>query len=134
MINKIKELGDNLKLLQGHDRLQYLVDKAKEINPLPEELKIEKNRIHGCASNLWIVGGVTKENTMKYYVDGESHITKGTAKLIIDIVNDEKQSEVAKLNVEDFTVLGIKELLTIQRQNGLGHLLDRIIKIANELY
>ena len=71
---------------------------------------------------------------MKYYVDCESHITKGTAKLIIDIVNDEKQSEVAKLNVEDFTVLGIKELLTIQRQNGLGHLLDRIIKIANELY
>ena len=65
MINKIKELGDNLKLLQGHDRLQYLVDKAKEIEPLPEELKIEKNRIHGCASNLWIVGGVTKENTMK---------------------------------------------------------------------
>ena len=61
---------------------------------------------------------------------GESHITKGTAKLIIDIVNDEKQSEVAKLNVEDFTVLGIKELLTIQRQNGLGHLLNRIIKIA----
>ena len=134
MINKIKELGDNLKLLQGHDRLQYLVDKAKEIKPLPEELKIEKNRIHACASNLWIVGGVTKENTMKYYVDGESHFTKGTAKLIIDIVNDEKQSEVAKLNVEDFTVLGIKELLTIQRQNGLGHLLDRIIKIANELY
>ena len=85
-----------------------MVDKGKEIKPLPEELKIEKNRIHGCASNLWIVGGVTKENTMKYYVDGESHITKGTAKLIIDIVNDEKQSEVAKLNVEDFTVLGIK--------------------------
>ena len=134
MIDKIKQLGDNLKLLQGHDRLQYLVDKAKEVEPLPDEVKIEQNRIHGCASKLWIIGGVTKESTMKYYVDGESHITKGTAKLIIDIVNNEKQSEVAKLNVEDFTVLGIKELLTIQRQNGLGHLLNRIIKIANEVY
>ena len=45
MIDKIKQLGDNLKLLQGHDRLQYLVDKAKEVEPLPDEVKIEQNRI-----------------------------------------------------------------------------------------
>ena len=49
-----------------------------------------------------------------------------------DIFRQEAQRR--KLSVEDFTVLGIKELLTIQRQNGLGHLLNRIIKIANEVY
>ena len=30
IIDKITEMGDNLKLLEGHDRLQYLVDKANE--------------------------------------------------------------------------------------------------------
>ncbi len=124
-------MGDNLKMLEGTDRLQYLVDKAKEVTPLPDAAKIEQNRIHGCASKLWIIGGADSQNKMRYQVDGDAFITKGTAKVVTDIVNGESQKEVANLTVEDFTELGIKELLTMQRQNGLGQLISRIIRIAN---
>jgi sulfur transfer protein SufE len=50
---------------------------------------------------------------------------------VTDIVNGSHKSEVANLTVENFTALGIKELLTLQRQNGLGELINRIIRIAN---
>lgn len=130
IIDKIKETGDNLKLLEGHDRLHYLIDKAKELEPLPEVVKTEENRIRGCASKLWLIGGVRDDSTMIYQVDGDAHISKGTAKIVTDIVNGEQRSAVANLSVEDFTPLGIKELLTVQRQNGLGELIDRIIRIA----
>ena len=131
IIDKIQEMGDNLKLLEGHDRIHYLVDKAKDIDPLPESAKTDENRIRGCASKLWIIGGTREDNTMNYQVDGDAHISKGTAKIVTDIVNGEQKSEVAKLTVESFTPLGIKELLTMQRQNGLGELINRIIRIAN---
>ncbi len=130
IIDKIKEMGENLKMLQGHDRLQYLVDKAKEVEPLPDAAKTEDNRIHGCASKLWIIGGADKDNKMQYRVDGDAFITKGTAKVVTDIVNGEHKSAVANLTVENFATLGIKELLTMQRQNGLGELIQRIIRIA----
>ena len=107
IIDKIQEMGDNLKLLEGHDRIHYLVDKAKDIDPLPE-------------------------SAMNYQVDGDAHISKGTAKIVTDIVNGEPKNEVANLTVESFTPLGIKELLTMQRQNGLGELINRIIRIAND--
>ena len=68
---------------------------------------------------------------MQYRVDGDAFITKGTAKVVTDLVNGEHKSEVANLTVENFTALGIKELLTLQRQNGLGELIHRIIRIAN---
>ena len=68
IIEKIKETGDSLKMLEGHDRLQYLVDKAKEVEPLPQLVKTESNRIHGCASKLWIIGGLQTDNTMIYRV------------------------------------------------------------------
>ena len=129
--DKITEMGDNLKLLEGHDRLHYLIDKAKDIDPLPESAKTDENRIRGCASKLWVIGGTREDNTMNYQVDGDAHISKGTAKIVTDIVNGEQKSEVAKLTVESFTPLGIKELLTMQRQNGLGELINRIIRIAN---
>tara|TARA_Y100001937_G_C6935032_1_gene247726 strand:- start:256 stop:615 length:360 start_codon:yes stop_codon:yes gene_type:complete len=118
-------------MLQGQDRLQYLVDKAREVKPLPEEVKTEENRIHGCASKLWIVGGADADEKMQYRVDGDAFITKGTAKVVTDIVNGADKSEVAELTVENFSALGIKELLTVQRQNGLGQLIDRIIRIAH---
>ena len=130
IIEKITEMGENLKLLEGHDRLQYLVDKANEVEPLPDAAKTEDNRIHGCASKLWIIGGADAEQNMRYQVDGDAHITKGTAKLVTDIVNGEHRSAVANLTVESFEPLGIKELLTMQRQNGLGELITRIIRIA----
>lgn len=131
ILDKIKDMGDNLKMLEGHDRLHYLIDKAKQIEPLPDLAKTEDNRIRGCASKLWLIGGAREDGTMMYQVDGDAHISKGTAKVVTDIVNGEQRNEVANLTVESFTPLGIKELLTMQRQNGLGELIDRIIRIAN---
>ena len=132
IIDKIQEMGDNLKLLEGHDRLHYLIDKAKDIDPLPESAKTDENRIRGCASKLWVIGGTREDGTMNYQVDGDAHISKGTAKIVTDLVNGEPKNEVAKLTVESFTPLGIKDLLTMQRQNGLGELINRIIRIAND--
>jgi len=131
ILDKIKDMGNDLKMLEGHDRLHYLIDKAKHVEPLPESAKNEENRIRGCASKLWLIGGAREDGTMMYQVDGDAHISKGTAKVVTDIVNGEQRNEVANLTVESFTPLGIKELLTMQRQNGLGELIDRIIRIAN---
>ena len=131
IIDRIREADADLRMLEGHDRLQYLVDKAREVEPLPQEAKTEQNRIHGCASKLWIIGGADNDNLMRYRADGDAFITKGTAKVVTDIVNGCHKSEVAHLTVDDFEQLGIKELLTMQRQNGLGQLINRIIGIAN---
>ena len=132
MIEKIIARGEELKTLQGHDRLQYLVDLAKEVQPLSDKEKVDENKITGCASNLWVVGEKDKDNTMTYKHDGDAFITKGTAKVILDIVNGEKADDVNKLTLEDFYHLGIRELLTMQRQVGFASLIERIIKIASK--
>lgn len=128
---KIVQKGDDLKMLQGHDRLAYLIDIARDVPSLPDEVKTEENRIRGCASNLWLIGETKEDNTMIYKIDADAFITKGTAKLVTDLVNNYPKNEVANLTIEDFLPLGIKELLTIQRQNGLGSLIQRIVEIAN---
>ena len=132
MIEKIIARGEELKTLQGHDRLQYLVDLAKEVKPLSDKDKIDDNKIRGCASNLWVIGEKNKDNTMTYNHDGDAFITKGTAKVILDIVNGEKADEISKLTLEDFKHLGIRELLTMQRQVGFGSLIETVIKLAND--
>lgn len=132
MIEKIIARGEELKTLEGQDRLQYLVDLAREVPPLSDKEKVDENKIRGCASNLWVVGEKNKDNIMSYKHDGDAFITKGTAKIILDIVNGEKADEVSKLTLEDFKHLGIRELLTMQRQVGFASLIERVIRIADE--
>jgi cysteine desulfuration protein SufE len=128
--DKIKTRGKDLSVLEGMDRIQYLVDLAKEVKPLADEHKTEENKIRGCASNLWVVGEVNRYNKMYYEYDADSWITKGTARLVIECVQQQPKDEIAKLTREDFNALGIKELLTVQRQNGLGNLIARIVGLA----
>jgi cysteine desulfuration protein SufE len=130
ILDKIKNRGEDMSILQGHDRLQYIIDEAKKVEPLPEEYKIEENKIRGCISNLWVTGKVLENGTMQYKHDADSHMTKGTAKVILDIVNGEHRSEVANLTLENFMPLGIRELLTMQRQVGFASLIERVIKVA----
>ena len=122
--------GDEISILDNENKLQYLIDLAKDVDVLDQKFKIDDNKIFGCASNLWVVAEKS-DGKIFYKHDADAFITKGTAKLVIDILNGEKISEVSNLNKDDFKSLGIMELLTAQRQNGLGNLLDRLIKLAN---
>ena len=120
-----------MSILEGMERLQYIIDEAKKVQPLADVHKTEENKIRGCISNLWVTGNIKEDGTMQYQHDADSHMTKGTAKVIIDIVNGEKQSEVAKLTLDSFKPLGIRELLTMQRQVGFASLIERVVRIAN---
>ena len=126
ILDKIKEMAT----LEGHDRLHYLIDIAKNVTPLSDSEKVNENKIRGCASNLWVVGHTNKDDIMSYKHDADSWITKGTAKVLVDLLNGEHRSAVAQLTLENFEGLGIKNLLTMQRQIGFGSLVERMIDIA----
>ena len=128
--DKIKMTGQEISILDNENKLQYLIDLAKDVDVLDQKFKTDDNKIFGCASNLWVVAEKS-DGKIFYKHDADAFITKGTAKLVIDILNGEKITEVSNLNKDDFKSLGIMELLTAQRQNGLGNLLDRLIKLAN---
>ena len=132
IIDKIKNRGEEMSVLEGMDRLQYIIDEARKVEPLADEHKTDENKIRGCISNLWITSKILEDGTMKYYHDADSHMTKGTAKVILDIVDGEHKDEVSKLTLDSFMPLGIRELLTMQRQVGFAGLIEKVIRIAHD--
>ena len=126
----IKNKGEEISVLAPNDKLEYLIDLAKDCDNLEDKYKIDKNKIFGCASNLWVVGEKKSNGTIEYIFDADAFITKGTTKLVVDLLNNQLISDVANLTKDDFKPLGIMELLTAQRQNGLGNLINRLIDLA----
>ena len=130
ILDKIKARGEEMAPLEGHDRLQYLIDIAREVPPLDDKDKVDENKIRGCASNLWVVCKVNEDGTMSYKHDADAWITKGTSKILVDLLDGEDRSAIADLTLESFEGLGIRNLLTMQRQVGFGSLVERMIGVA----
>jgi cysteine desulfuration protein SufE len=127
---KINDYREILSMLEGHDKLQYIVDISKQVEPLDNKYKLDSFKIRGCASSLWVIP-MYKDDVLNFMHDADSAITKGYAKIVLDIFNGQNCKDIvsAKEIIKD---LGIIELLTMQRQNGLGSLLDTIQNYAEK--
>jgi cysteine desulfuration protein SufE len=127
---KITQWANNLKSLSGTDRLEYIIELGRKLTPLESNLKIESFRIHGCASNLWLVPRF-QADTLILSADADAFITRGTAYMVLDCLSGERCGTLVKIKREHFAPLGMAELLSVQRQNGLGLLITKIQQYAD---
>ena len=124
-MSKIKDYADEFSFLDGEERLMHLIDLAKRPTNLPKELRTEDRKVNGCMSQIWIDVGLQNELVNVYY-DSDAMITKGITSVVADCFSGIPVEEAKALTKEDFEELGIKELLSAQRRNGLGSLIDTI--------
>tara|TARA_B100000902_G_scaffold70157_1_gene75930 strand:- start:646 stop:1041 length:396 start_codon:yes stop_codon:yes gene_type:complete len=130
---KLNEWADNLSLIEeGHDKLAYLVDLAKKATTLPKELRTDDRLIGGCISKIWVDVGVVDDNVKVYY-DSDAMITKGITSIVADCFSDMPVAEAKQITFQDFEKLNIQQLLTPQRRNGLGNLIETIRKKVHML-
>jgi len=130
--NKIADWGKQLSVLEGIDRLQYLVDLADKQTSLPAEKRINANMIPGCISQIWVDVRLEDDKVIAEY-DSDAMITKGITSVVCDCFTGATKEEVSNVVVQDFEQLNIKQLLTAQRQNGLGNLINTVINKSRQL-
>tara|TARA_B100001027_G_C16251207_1_gene324532 strand:+ start:1259 stop:1657 length:399 start_codon:yes stop_codon:yes gene_type:complete len=125
---KIATWSETTTLLEGHDRLEYLMDLAKKPTTMTSE-RTDDKLIPGCISKIWVdVDVVNSKVSVKY--DSDAMITKGIAHVVADCFNESTIDDVKNIKHEDFHALGFVQLLTQQRRNGLGNLINIIINKA----
>lgn len=130
-MNKIDNYAEEFSFLDGEERLVHLIDLAKRPTNLPEEMRTDSRKVHGCVSQIWVDVGL-KDDLVNVYYDSDAMITKGICSVVADCFSGITKVEAQKISKEDFEKLRIKELLSAQRRNGLGSLIDTIsIKIHN---
>lgn len=123
---KINEWADNLNMFDdGTERLAYLIELARKSTTLPKELRTDDRLVDGCMSKIWIDVGVV-EDKVKVYYDSDAMITKGITSIVADCFTDVPVAEAKKITHDDFQSLNIAQLLTQQRRNGLGNLIETI--------
>ena len=126
-VDKIQKWREEFDFLDENDRLMYIIDLAKNTTSLPKNLRTEDRLVRGCMSQIWIDVGLVG-NTTKVYYDSDAMITKGITSIICDCFSDITLAQAKKISREQIESLGIRQLLTAQRRNGLSSLIENIQK------
>ena len=77
------------------DRYKYIMDLGKSLDPLSDDDYGKKNKVDGCASQVWLIikeEEVNKETVLELKADSDSFLVKGLLAIIISIFSGKTPS------------------------------------------
>lgn len=107
------------------DKYEYLIELGKNLPPLDDSSKQEKNLIKGCQSRVWL--DVRRENGKLFFkADSDALITKGIISLLVQVFSGHTPEEILDSNMDFIEKIGLKDHLSPTRANGLLSMIQRI--------
>ncbi|MFK0204164.1 SufE family protein [Agrobacterium sp. NPDC090283] len=129
-------LDDFAFLDDWEDRYRYVIELGKALPDLPENKRTPENKVHGCASQVWLVSHSDGADDPRLTFEGDSdaHIVRGLVAIVLAVYSGKRASEIAGLDaIEVFDKIGLVEHLSSQRANGLRSMIKRIREEARLL-
>lgn len=118
----VKEFTD---IDDWEEKYSLLIQMGKDLGELEPEIKIEKNKISGCQSQVWMHASLD-DGKMKIYGDSDAMIVKGLVAMLIRVYSNQAPEDILASPPEFLTKIGIDKHLSPTRKNGLGAMLKQI--------
>jgi cysteine desulfuration protein SufE len=133
----IDEIRENFALLdEWDDRYRYVIELGRALDPMPEEDHSAANKVHGCASQVWLSKRIDRsldEPRLKYLGDSDAHIVRGLIAILLTLYSGQTPQQILATDaLAVFDEFGFRDHLTPQRSNGLRSMVERIRSDARE--
>lgn len=123
---------EDLALMPDKDsKMEYILDYAKEGVPLDPTYKTEANIVKGCSSLAWVHKAYENDKVM-LEAEGDSIIAKGMLVMLLKIFSGRTPEEILAFNPNLLKEMGVMELLSPVRQQGLEAFLNLIYGYAKQ--
>lgn len=124
------ELLETFELLfDWEEKYEYLIELGKKLPELPEPLRQEENRVHGCMSTVWLVSEFDQATPPHLYLqaDSDSLIVRGLIAALLGYYQGKDAETILKSDPDQwFGELGFQQSLSANRRNGLAAMIQRI--------
>jgi cysteine desulfuration protein SufE len=127
----LQQIKDDFAFLDDwEDRYRYVIELGRTLDPLTDDERVDQNKVHGCASQVWLVSrrdGSESDPVLHFRGDSDAHIVKGLVAIALSAFSGRKASEIEAFDASNlFDELGLVEHLSQQRANGLRSMVARI--------
>lgn len=111
-------------------RARLLMQFGDRLPPLANAQKCEVNRVHGCESQVWLVGDL-RDGHWQFRASSDARMIRGLVALLLLRVNGLSAAELQQVDLPEwFTQLGLSRQLSPSRSNGLNAVLTRMNELA----
>ncbi len=128
----LDEIIENFNYLdEWEDRYRYLIELGRMLEPLAEDAHNDKNKVLGCASQVWLETRVGTDASgapvLNLKGDSDAHIVRGLVALILALYSGQTAPKILGTDAQAlFQSLGLSAHLTPQRTNGVRSMVERI--------
>ena len=126
----LQRLIDTFHFLDNwEDRYRLLIDMGRDLPALPDEARIEANRVDGCTSNVWLETTVSNETPprMHFTADSDAFIVKGLVAILLKAYSGKTPQEILDTDIESlFDDLGLSQQLTANRRDGFVAMVKQV--------
>ncbi len=118
------------------DRYGYIIDLGKALPVLEDALRVPATKVHGCASQVWMVAEIAPESpdrAFRFRADSDAIIVRGLIAVLGALYNGTALTAVAQVDARsELARLDLDNHLSAQRSNGLRSMVARIQTLAGE--
>lgn len=137
MMNSLNEIVSSFNLLQDwNDRYAYIIDMSTTLPSMPDSLKIDDNKVHGCMSQVWVSAYHSYIYPEKIYFHGDcdTAVIKGVLAILIQLCNGKTAAQIQQLDVDEFFErLHLYDHLSPTRHVGVYAIVELMKKKAQAL-
>ncbi len=129
----LEDVYDAFELLDDwEDRYAFIIDLGKQLPPFPDAERTEKNYVHGCQSQVWLIHHFDKENgKLLLLIDSDAIIVRGLATIILLAFNNLTPTDLLATDIDKlFERLDLFRHISPTRGNGLRSMISKIRTIA----
>ncbi len=128
------KLAEDFEFLGDRDaRNEYLLDLGQKLLPLPDALKTDAARVHGCMSTVHLMGRrhAGNGNRLDLLGSSDAHIVRGLIAVLQKLFAGQEAREILAFDVQAFFHrIGLDQFVSAQRRNGLQGMVERIRQLA----
>lgn len=111
-------------------RARLLMQWGERLPALCDGDKVEANRVHGCESQVWLVGAL-QDGHWQFSASSDARLIRGLVALLLARVNGLSAVELQQVDLPEwFSQLGLSRQLSPSRSNGLNAVLQRMNELA----
>jgi len=130
ILEKRDALVETLSLLPDNDeRFTHLINVGRRYPVMDPKDRLDERLLPGCISRLWLLPEY-RDGRCFFQMDADAQITKGIAAVVCHLYSGETPQDVIGQEIDFLAEVGVTQLLSPNRRNGLSSLRKRIKAFA----
>ncbi|NKQ35527.1 MAG: SufE family protein [Chloroflexi bacterium] len=131
---KLEEIVEDFSFLEGREKLEYLLEFAESLPPLPHWLEgkqADMDQVHECMTPVFIYPE-RQDGRIFFHFDipAESPTVRGFASILQQGLSWTAPEAVQAIPFDFYRQMGLQDVLSGQRLNGISAMLTHLKKLA----